>query len=77
MLRLCFDACIWYQPKYATCASCDDAVEKKRVDGVVGTLACDDDPQRRGDACFFKQRSAWAGDLESATARRASRPVKL
>ena len=43
MLRLCLDACIWYQPKYATCAH--DAVEKKRVDGVMEiTLAATTTP---------------------------------
>ena len=39
---------------------CVSAVEQKRVDGVMGTLACDDDSQRRGDACFFNQRPARA-----------------
>ena len=43
MLRLCLDACIWYQPKYATCAH--DAVEQRRVDGVMEiTLAATTTP---------------------------------
>ena len=76
MLRLCLDACIWYQPKYATCAH---AVEQNRVDGVMADTGCDDDSQRRRDACFFKQRSAWQRWVFDGptTARRASRAVNL
>ena len=31
------------------CDLCVSAVEQMRVDGVMGTLACDDDSQRRRD----------------------------
>ena len=50
---------------------------RQRVDGVMEDTDCDDDSQRRRDACFFKQRSAWQRRVaRGLRATRVSRAVE-